>query len=413
MAIAGGSTAFSAETAARRAVWSIAVATGIASFAMNFWIPFIPLYMKDLGATSDANALFWMGLATGAQGIARIAAGPIWGVISDRYGRRAMFLRALFFASITMSIAAAATEPWHLVVALTVQGIFSGFNPAAVALTSVLVPDHHLNRALSRVTATQFLGQTIGPALSGILAPTLGFRAAIIGGALLPAVAGLYVMLVVPRDQVGAACPSAGAATEASTPAPALPSVRSMLTLQFSLVLIIWFATIALSQMLRAATPISLEHMTGAAGASRAVAIAFTLAGLGGVLGVLGAQRFTRPGGLRTALVVACVVIAASHLVLPVATDELAFIAAFAIITMLQSGMVPATNTLIAANAPRERRGTAFGLASAVQAFAFMVGPMAAAAFAVYSLNLGFIVIGVLFVALAVMIRIGVREPKM
>ena len=97
---------------------------------------------------------------------------------------------------------------------------------------------------------------------------------------------------------------------------------------------------------------------------------------------------------------------------LPFTLDAWTFTAAFAGIALLQAAMVPATNTLIAANAPRERRGTAFGLASGVQALAFMVGPMAAAGFAAISLTLGFAVLGVLFVLLGIMIAVAVREPR-
>src|SRR5690606_16206530 len=174
---------------------------GIASFAMNFWIPFLPLYMIDLGATSDANALFWVGVATSVQGVGRLVTGPLWGILSDRYGRRLMFVRALGFASVTTAIAAFATEPWHIAVAFACQGIFSGFIPAAVALTSVSVPDSKLNASLSLVTGAQYLGNTVGPAVGSVLAIVLGMRGAIVAGAVMPALAGLMVLAIVPRDE--------------------------------------------------------------------------------------------------------------------------------------------------------------------------------------------------------------------
>jgi hypothetical protein len=53
---------------------SIALGAGLASLSMNFWIPFLPLYMLHLGATSDANAFFWVAVATTGQGFARSSA---------------------------------------------------------------------------------------------------------------------------------------------------------------------------------------------------------------------------------------------------------------------------------------------------------------------------------------------------
>src|SRR5690606_1122129 len=129
-----------------------------------------------LGATSDANAVFWAGLATSAVGVARLVSGPVWGMLSDRFGRKLMFVRALAFASVTTAVAAFATEPWHVVAALSIQGIFSGFLPAAVALTSVSVSDSRLGQSLGYVSAAQYLGVTGGPAAGSILAALFDIR---------------------------------------------------------------------------------------------------------------------------------------------------------------------------------------------------------------------------------------------
>ena len=61
------------ETAGRRATWSIAVAVGIGSMSFNFWYPFMPLYLLQIGASSQANALFWIAVATSVQGVTRLS----------------------------------------------------------------------------------------------------------------------------------------------------------------------------------------------------------------------------------------------------------------------------------------------------------------------------------------------------
>ena len=405
------STNAATEARETRAVFAIAVGSGLASLSMNFWIPFVPLYMKQLGATSDASALFWVGVAAGAQGVARLVAGPLWGILSDRYGRRAMFLRALYSASFTMAIAAFATQPWHIAAAFAMQGLFSGFNPAATALISVTVPDRRLNSSLSMATGAQFVGNTLGPAIGAVLAVVVGYRGAIIGGAALPMIAGIFATLAVPRDRVGVATEVPEDAEAGAPASSSSGSIRSLLTTQFVLALMVWFCSLAFGQLLGIAAPIALERIVGVDQAASVSGIAFTAAGLGGVLGVVVAQRFVRPGHLQYSLIITSVGVGIGHLVLPFALGAPTFIVAFAGIAMLQAAMVPATNTLIAANSPRDRRGTAFGLVSGVQALAFMVGPMAAAGFAAISLNFGFAVLGVLFVILGVMIRVSVREP--
>lgn len=396
------------EAGTRRAVFAIAFGAGFASLSMNFWIPFVPLYLKELGAGSDANALFWAGIAAGSQGVARLVTGPVWGILSDRYGRRPMFLRALYSASITMAVAAFATEPWHIAAAFAMQGLFSGFIPAATALISVTVPDRRLNSSLSMVTGAQFIGNTLGPAIGGVLAYFVGYRGAIIGGAALPLIAGVFAQMAVPRDLVAQADTAGGEKPKAGG-----GSIRALLTGQFTLALLIWFVALSFGQLVRTAAPISLEQLVGPDKAASAAAIGFTVAGLGGVIGVVVSGRLIRPGLLRTSLVITAICVGLAHLLLPLANGIVTFTIGFAVIAMLSAAMVPATNTLIAANAPRERRGTAFGLAGGIQAFAFMVGPMTAAGFAVVSLHLGFIAVGVVFFLLALVIWTGVREPDL
>src|SRR5215216_957094 len=188
--------------AQKRATYSIALASGLCNTAFNFYWPFLPLYLLELGAKSETEALFWVAIGTAVQGVARLLTTPIWGVASDRYGRKVMFLRALFFGSVTTLIMAFMAEPWQVTVGFACQGLFSGFVPAAVALTSVSVDDSRLNSSLGIVTGAQYLGTTAGPALGAVLASVLGFQGAIFVAAALPALVGTMVIFLVPPDKV-------------------------------------------------------------------------------------------------------------------------------------------------------------------------------------------------------------------
>jgi MFS family permease len=83
----------------------------------------------------------------------------------------------------------------------------------------------------------------------------------------------------------------------------------------------------------------------------------------------------------------------------------------FVVISLLQAAMIPATNALIAGNAPRSRRGTAFGWAGSAQAVAFVAGPMGAALFAAVSLDLGFVVLAGIMLGMALLL-LTLREPE-
>jgi DHA1 family multidrug resistance protein-like MFS transporter len=369
---------------------------------MSFWIPFLPLYLLELGATSEANAIFWIAIGTSAQGISRFISGPIWGVLSDRFGRKVMFLRALYFASATTLIMAVINEPWQLAIAFTCQGIFSGFIPAGVALISVSVPDSRLNSSLSIVTGAQYIGSAVGPALGAILAIAFGYQGAIIAAAVLPATIGTAVIFFVPTDRVQQ---TRGPAGEKPRLEPFRPNF------QFALAILAFFLIFALTQIRSLVTPIALKDL-GPEDVKSLVGLTFTLGGLASAISVFFLSRtFFRQGRLRSALVGSTILAGLAHLLMAASGTVPLFVMAFALISLLQAAMVPATNTLIAANISRARRGTAFGVASSAQAVAFMVGPMTAALFTAVSLELGFVVMAGLFCGLGFLILVAMREP--
>lgn len=389
----------------RRSVVVIAVAAGMASFAMNFWVPFLPVYMKQLGAESDAAALAWIGAAYTGTGIGRLVGGPFWGVLSDRYGRKRMFVRALLAATLTTLIAAGAQAPWHFVVAWTSQGLLSGFIPAAVALTSVSVPRTRLTTALGSVQGAQYAGNTIGPLIGAGLAALFGLRGAVLAGALVPTAAALMVALVVPRDRVGA--------LPAGDPAPGgrLTALTGGLSVQLGLGLLLFFTIHMTGGLVRTAAPVALERLSHRA-ATDLAGLTFAAGGLASALGAVGLARLFRPpASIRTPLVAVILAAAAAHGLLGLADSATLFIVAFALTGLFQGAMLPATNTVIAAAVPYERRGAAFGLASSVQALAFVAGPLGAAYFAGVSLAVGFLALGGMLALVGAVTALALREP--
>jgi len=369
-------------------------------------MPFLPLYAKELGASSEADAVFWVAIGSTALGLGRVVSGPVWGVAADRFGRKLMFVRALFFASITTLILIFAQEPWHISVAFVFQGLFSGYIPAAVALTTVSVPDTQISRSLGIVNGAQYLGSTLGPAIGAGLALLFDYRGAIIAASIMPALSALVVLFVVPPDRVAPPSSLKSPGGEPET------SFWRSLSGQFYLALFVFFLVFALNQLVRLLTPIALQDIQGKEDVAGSTGLAFTFGGLASVAGVaLVGQGFVGAGRLRASLVAGSAVAGVAHLLLAGATGVPVFIAGFSLISLVQAMMLPATNTLVAANVARDRRGTGFGLAGSAQAAAFLVGPMGAAGFAAVSLALGFVVIGALFGALALLLFLTLREP--
>jgi MFS family permease len=220
---------------------------------------------------------------------------------------------------------------------------------------------------------------------------------------LLPTISGLAVLFLVPRDQVTPRRKSDGS-KETIEP--------FRWTKQFALAVFLLFIVYATAQLIRTAAPVSLKQITGRDDVESLTGIAFTVSGIGSVVAiVIGAQKFFQPGRVRIAMAGVFVVSAVAYLIVAGANIVFVFLVGFVIVTMLQSAMIPAVNTLIANNVPRARRGTGFGIASSAQALSFAAGPLGAAAFAAVSLSGGYVVVGVFMIAVAALVLVALREP--
>jgi len=269
------------------------------------------------------------------------------------------------------------------------------------------VPDSKLNASLSLVTGAQYVGTTLGPALGALLAIVLDYRSTIFVTSFIPLITGAAVLFFVPRD-------AAGAATAAGAPTPRQKLEPFKPSFQFWLAILLYLVIFALNQLIRLATPISLraiEHKEQVAGL---VGLTFSLGGLISAISVLFvAPRFFRLGKMRSGIVGAICIAALGHVIVGVAGTTALYMLGFLTIAMVLSAITPTTSTLIAANATRARRGTAFGIASSAQAISFTVGPIGAAVFAAVSLEAGFIALAGMLLALALLLKLTLQEPDL
>jgi DHA1 family multidrug resistance protein-like MFS transporter len=398
-----------------RAAVTLAVGNCLFDAACNIWWWFIPLYLIEVGHSTPAEAVYWLAVAATAQAICRMVSGPLWGVLSDRYGRKLMYMRALFFLVVTSILFGFITEPWQVVIALALHGLFSGYDGPAVAMLSVSVPDSHFKKSLGLFTALRYLGQSAGPALGAALAVAFTYRTTILISAALNAAIMLWIFRAVPSDRIAPASGhSPGEPSAAGTPGtmarPALERFRP--SSQLWLAVFIFGMLVALAQVLRITTPIALRTIEGQ-DAPGITGIAFMLGGLASAVGVfIVSGRYFRIGRLRIAMVVCTCVTGLAFLGLGIMQASAPFVAVFALISLTQAAMIPTSNMLIAFNTPAARRGTAFGLGGSAQAIAIAVGPMAAALFVATSMAWGFAAIGLVCAALAVLMHRRLREPR-
>ena len=164
------------ESQSRRNVF-VASATGFMGFAgFTVVMPFLPLYIRELGVEDVGDIALWSGLTLGATPAITAISAPLWGRVGDRYGSKLLVIRSLSAFALTKAAMAFVTAPWQLVALRALLGVFAGYGALTMAMAAESVPRERMARAIGSVQMGQRLGPAIGPLVGGLVAPLVGLR---------------------------------------------------------------------------------------------------------------------------------------------------------------------------------------------------------------------------------------------
>ena len=172
----------------------------IAISGFSVTLPFLPYYVQELGIQGLDQVALWAGLLTTAQATTMALIAPVWGMLSDRYGRKIMVTRAMFGGAVIIGLMGLVQNVYQLAVLRAIQGMLTGTVPAATTLIASSTPSNRRGYALGMLQMAVYLGSTVGPFLGGLIADQFGYRATFfVTGALLLA-AGILVALLVKEE---------------------------------------------------------------------------------------------------------------------------------------------------------------------------------------------------------------------
>ena len=166
------------EAQSRRNV-RISAATSFMGFAgFTLVMPFVPLYINELGVADVGEIAMWSGLTLGATPAVTAISAPLWGRVGDRYGSKLLVIRSLTAFVLTKGAMAFVTAPWQLVALRGLLGVFAGYGALTMAMAAESVPREEMPRAIGVVQMGQRLGPAVGPIVGGLIAPLVGLRRA-------------------------------------------------------------------------------------------------------------------------------------------------------------------------------------------------------------------------------------------
>ena len=347
----------------------------VATMGFTFVMPFMPLYVQELGVESERDATAWAGVLNGAAGLTMALAAPLWGRLADRVGRKAMLLRATLAASVVVGLMGLVTGPWQLLALRLVQGTLTGTVPAATALVATNSPSGRVGSRLGALQMTIFIAGALGPLLGGMFYDFAGIRSSFGLTSAMLAVSGVAVLFGVheARRTGGETAGEEEAVGKAKIPYRALlPAFVALLMAHVT----ITSANVNLPGFLAS---LGVDERI-ASQSGRLMAAAALLAAVGSVVGGRLAGRL----GARR--VIGALLLAAGLTAMPQAlASGLPELWALRLTSsFFLGGLIPVANLYIKNEVPEERQGAAFGVASSAVSAGFALGPIGGGLLAAY-----------------------------
>lgn len=343
-----------------------------ATAGLTIVVPLLPFYLAGLG-TPRAEIPWWTAVSVAAPAVVQLVSGPLWGWVGDRFGRKAMVVRAHAGLGLAIALMALASTPEEFLACRLLQGACGGVVSATASYATAAASTDRRGRALGMLFGATAAGSLLGPLVGGLLATEIGF------GPLFAAVAGMLVLSSVL---------AAYSLTEPPAQARERHSPRAIAGLllrrrESRLMLLAGFAAQAAIYALVVVFAPQVERMSGSVatatvwvGALQALTWAASCAGSPW----WGRRNDRRPAQLGFAVAAACcaLAVALQGLVSVEALIPLRIVQGFCFAALVQSVL-----HVNAHHVPERGSGTAFGFSTGVLDLGQVFGPLAGAVLAV------------------------------
>lgn len=126
-------------------------------------IPLLPYLTSSLGENA-----FAIGLLMAVYPLMQFIFAPVWGTLSDKYGRRPFLLLSLFGSVLAHTLFAVSTTYTFLFIARMLAGFFGASISAAMAYIADISKPEERTKRMGLIGAAFGLGFILGPALGGV-----------------------------------------------------------------------------------------------------------------------------------------------------------------------------------------------------------------------------------------------------
>ena len=338
--------------------------------AMTLLLPFLPIYVEQLGVQGHAAIVQWSGVAYGITFLGAGLVAPLWGRFADLYGRKPILMRAALAMAVCMSLIGLAQNIWQLVALRLLAGLLGGYSSGAVVLVATQTPRERSGWALGVLSTGTLAGTLLGPLMGGIMPGLVGIRETffVAGGVIF--VAFLATVFLVHEDRSGFRKEVRKVTRGAWS---MIPDARPVATMLVTAMLLL-FANMSIEPIIT--VYVAQLHPIGGDVVLTA-GLVMAASAIGSILAAPRLGRLADRVGHRQ-VIVFCLA-ACSLLLIPQAfvTQSWQLIGLRFLMGVALAGLLPAITATIRHSVPQAAAGTILGYSTSAQYAGQVLGPLA------------------------------------
>jgi DHA1 family tetracycline resistance protein-like MFS transporter len=188
------------KTSSRAALTFVLLSVFIDSLGFGIIIPSMPQVIMELTGEPRSSAAMWNGYLMAVYALLQFVMAPVFGNLSDRFGRRPLLLFSLLAFGVDFLLTGLARSMTWLFIGRAFAGVFGASYAAAGAYIGDISDDSNRAKHFGFIGAAWGSGFTLGPAIGGFVAEHLGTRAPFFAAAALALANVAFGFFVLPES---------------------------------------------------------------------------------------------------------------------------------------------------------------------------------------------------------------------
>lgn len=331
-------------------------------------MPVLPYYAQSLGASATT-----LGLLSATFATLQFFFAPMWGRLSDRYGRRPILLVGLGGFGLAMLVFGLASQLWMLFLSRAISGMLSSATfPTAMAYVADTTRPEDRAAGMGLMGAAGGIGMIFGPVLGGFLGATTP-QTPFLFTAFMALLIWIFAFFALP-ETLAPSLRAAGGAKPAK-PGGRLAQLAAALRGSLAFLMVLAFLTSFGMAQIESTGALFAKARLGAG--SVEMGLAFMIMGaLGAFAQFLLVRPVIRRLGERRAIQLSLLGVGMSIGFFGLASNIAAMVAIMVLLGFSMAFLRPALNSLVSRSASASEQGTVMGVVNSFYSLGMVFGPV-------------------------------------